>query len=250
MLDFQKYDFTFSACHTNKEYDELTLDLKKLNFHLLINFCISHPYKIRDYKGNLQPICTDVAYDMFRMLKDKGITKISFDNLIDKFMVSDFNIYGAFNEEDINFIRNNIKRLVRITPVEITDWEVTTVLSKMENYILHNHGFTIDEVQELNKFYYDPKSTLTRIRNFNSLIVAIHGLFNQYKDEFDKLYYFDHTYEWNEIQIDQYKDLIMLFMDFAKIYREKVDWYNKCYYQRLVDLGEREPRKYRKDDII
>ena len=248
MLDFQKYDFTFNACCIDKEYDELTLDLKKLNFHYLINFYMCHPYKIRDYKGNLQSICTDVAYDMFRMLKDKGITKISFDNLIDKFMVSDFNIYGTFNEEDINFIRNNIKRLVRITPVEITDWEVTTVLSKMENYILHNQSFSIDEVKELNKFYYDPKSTLTRIRNFNSLIVAIQGLFNQYKDEFDKLYYIDHTYEWNEIQIDQYKDLIMLFMDFAKIYREKVDWYNRCYYQRLVDLGEREPRNIERND--
>ena len=39
---------------------------------------------------------------------------------------------------------------------------------------------------------------------------------------------------------------VMYFED-AKIYREKVDWYNKCYYQRLVDLGEREPRKYRKE---
>ena len=240
MLDLQSYDASFSACWYNESYDQLSLRHKKENLQYLVNLFAVHPYKIDNYNGELSIICNDVVYDMFRMLKDKELTKISFDGLIDKFMVSDFNIYGVFNNDDINLIRNNVKRLVMITPVEITDWEVTTALSKVENYILHNHSFTIDNVKEMNKFYYEPKSILMRIRNFNSLIVSIHGLFNQYKDEFENLYK-SNIMRFDQDQIDKYRDFIELYMELSKIYHEKIDWYNKCSYQRLVDLGEREP---------
>ena len=101
MLDFQKYDFTFNACCIDKEYDELTFDLKKLNFHYLINFYMCHPYKIRDYKGNLQPICTDVAYDMFRMLKDKGIKTAFLSDSFSAYKKTLLNKIGGF--PDVNF---------------------------------------------------------------------------------------------------------------------------------------------------
>lgn len=240
MLDLQSYDATFGACWYNEDYDQLSLHHKRQNLQYLVNLFANHPYKLNNYDGELSITCSDVAYDMFRLLKDKGITKISFDRLIDKFVVSDFNIYGVFNKDDINLIRNNVKRLVMITPIEITDWEVTTVLSKSENHILHNRSITIDKVREMNKFYYEPKSILVRMRNFNSLIVFIHGLFNQYKDEFENLHK-SNIIRFDQEQIDKYRDFIELFMELSKIYHEKIDWYNKCSYQRLVDLGEREP---------
>lgn len=185
-------------------------------------------------------LCRVIAYDMFRMLKADGIMKISFNDLISKFEKSNLNIYPPFNKIDIEFIKMKLKLLGKISFIEITDYEFSIPIRRLEELRYTNTGITIKEIREMNRFYKDPDSVIIRMENFDSLLSSINGLFIQYKDEFENLYKCN-IIRYNQNQIDKYRDFIELYMELSKIYHEKIDWYNKCYYQRLVDLSEREP---------
>ena len=238
MLDLQSYDATFGACWLEESYDQLSLHHKKQNLQYLVNLFEVHPYRINNYEGELSITCKDIAYDMFRMLKADGIMKISFNDLISKFEKSNFNIYAPFNKDVIELIKMELKRLEKITFVEITDYEFSIPIRRLEEFRFTNIGLTIKEIREINKFYKNPDSIFIRMENYDSLLSSINGLFIQYKDEFENLYK-SNIIRFDQDQIDKYRDFIELYMELSKIYHEKIDWYNKCSYQRLVDLGER-----------